>query len=117
MNRKLSPSHAEEGKSRGEIGCDSIKSNGRVRGLVMAPSLRRCAGFLRASVEAISLALLFLFASRAAADIIRWQDLKHPLERGKTVKVTLKLDNAGTVDVEYPVLAIGAPAPGAAAGV
>ena len=44
-------------------------------GLVMAPSLRRCAGFLRASVEAISLALLFLFASQAAADIIRWQDL------------------------------------------
>jgi len=43
-------------------------------------------------------------------------DLKHALERGNTVKVTLKFDKAGTVDVEYPVLAIGAPAPGAAAG-
>ena len=42
--------------------------------------------------------------------------LKHPLEKGQTVKVTLKFDHAGTVDVEYPVAAIGAPAPGAAAG-
>jgi copper(I)-binding protein len=41
--------------------------------------------------------------------------LKHPLEKGQTVKVTLKFDHAGTVDVEYPVAAIGAPAPGAAA--
>jgi len=43
-------------------------------------------------------------------------DLKHPLEQGQTVKATLKFDHAGTVDVEYPVAAIGAPAPGAAAG-
>jgi periplasmic copper chaperone A len=42
--------------------------------------------------------------------------LKHPLETGQTVKVTLKFDKAGTVDVEYPVLAIGATAPGAATG-
>jgi periplasmic copper chaperone A len=42
--------------------------------------------------------------------------LKHPLEQGGTVKATLKFDHAGTVDVEYPVLAIGAPAPGASAG-
>ncbi|HZC57583.1 MAG TPA: copper chaperone PCu(A)C [Xanthobacteraceae bacterium] len=41
-------------------------------------------------------------------------DLKHPLEQGQNVKATLKFDNAGTVDVEYPVAAIGAPAPGAA---
>ena len=40
-------------------------------------------------------------------------DLKHPLEAGQTVKATLKFDNAGTVDVDYPVAAIGAPAPGA----
>ncbi len=40
-------------------------------------------------------------------------DLKHPLQQGQTIKVTLKFDNAGTVDVEYPVAAIGAPAPGA----
>jgi len=42
--------------------------------------------------------------------------LKHPLEQGGMVKATLKFDHAGTVDVEYPVLAIGAPAPGASAG-
>ena len=42
--------------------------------------------------------------------------LKHPLEKGQTVKATLKFDHAGTVDVEYPVAAIGASAPGASAG-
>jgi copper(I)-binding protein len=41
-------------------------------------------------------------------------DLKHPLEQGQTVKATLKFDKAGTVDVDYPIAAIGAPAPGAA---
>jgi periplasmic copper chaperone A len=41
-------------------------------------------------------------------------DLKHPLEAGGTMKATLKFDHAGTVDVEYPVAALGAPAPGAA---
>ena len=43
-------------------------------------------------------------------------NLKHPLEQGSAMKATLKFDNAGTVDVEYPIAAIGAPAPGAAAG-
>ena len=43
-------------------------------------------------------------------------NLKHPLEQGKTMKATLKFDNAGTVDVEYPIAAIGAAAPGAPAG-
>jgi len=42
--------------------------------------------------------------------------LKHPLEQGQSVKVTLKFDHAGTIDLDYPVLAIGAPAPGASAG-
>lgn len=42
-------------------------------------------------------------------------DLKHPLEQGQTVKVTLKFDHAGTIDVEFPVLAIGAAAPGSSA--
>jgi periplasmic copper chaperone A len=42
--------------------------------------------------------------------------LKRQLEQGQTVKVTLKFDHAGTIDVDYPVLAIGAPAPGASAG-
>jgi len=41
--------------------------------------------------------------------------LKHPLQQGQTVKATLKFDHAGTIDVDYPVLAIGAPAPGATA--
>jgi copper(I)-binding protein len=43
-------------------------------------------------------------------------DLKHPLEQGNTIKTTLKFDNAGTVDVTFPIAAIGAPAPGADAG-
>jgi copper(I)-binding protein len=43
-------------------------------------------------------------------------DLKHQLMQGQTVKATLKFDHAGTVDVDYPIAAIGAPAPGAAAG-
>ena len=42
--------------------------------------------------------------------------LKHSLEQGGMVKATLKFDHAGTIDVEYPVLAIGAPAPDASAG-
>jgi len=41
--------------------------------------------------------------------------LTHPLEQGKTVDVKLKFDTAGTVDVQYPIAAIGAPAPGGAA--
>jgi len=41
--------------------------------------------------------------------------LKHPLEQGGRVKATLKFDHAGTIDVEFPVLAIGAAAPGSSA--
>ena len=44
------------------------------------------------------------------------KSLKHPLEQGNSVKATLKFDNAGTVDVDYPIAAIGAAAPGAPAG-
>jgi len=47
---------------------------------------------------------------------IMFLSLKHPLDQGGTVKATLKFDHAGTIDVEYPVLAIGAPAPDASAG-
>jgi periplasmic copper chaperone A len=47
---------------------------------------------------------------------VMFLDLKQPLQPGKTVKATLKFDNAGTVDVEYPIAAIGAAAPGAPAG-
>ena len=42
--------------------------------------------------------------------------LKHPLEQGNTVKATLKFDAAGSVDVDYPIAAIGAAAPGVPAG-
>jgi periplasmic copper chaperone A len=47
---------------------------------------------------------------------VMFRDLKHPLEQGKIVKATLKFDKAGSVDVEYRILAIGATAPGAASG-
>lgn len=47
---------------------------------------------------------------------IMFVNLKHPLEQGQSVKATLKFEHAGTVDVEYPVVPIGAPAPGVAAG-
>ena len=43
-------------------------------------------------------------------------NLKHPLEQGSTVKTTLKFDSAGSVDVDYPIAAIGAAAPGVPAG-
>ena len=43
-------------------------------------------------------------------------DLKHPLEQGNTVAVTLQFEKAGTAQVEFPIAAIGASAPGAATG-
>jgi len=43
-------------------------------------------------------------------------NLKHPLEQGGTVTATLKFDNAGTLDVQYPIAAIGAAAPGVPPG-
>ena len=42
-------------------------------------------------------------------------NLKQPLQQGKMVKATLKFENAGTINVEYPIAAIGAAAPGAPA--
>jgi len=46
---------------------------------------------------------------------IMFVDLKHPLETGRTVEAKLKFDHAGTVDVDYAITGIGAPAPGSAA--
>jgi hypothetical protein len=43
-------------------------------------------------------------------------DLKHALVQGQAVKATLKFDHAGSIDVDYPIAGIGAPAPGVAAG-
>jgi hypothetical protein len=45
---------------------------------------------------------------------VMFVDLKQPFEPGKTVEATLKLEKAGTVNVEFPVVAIGAAAPGSA---
>jgi periplasmic copper chaperone A len=42
-------------------------------------------------------------------------NIKHPLEQGNVVKATLKFENAGTINVECPIVAIGAAAPGAPA--
>jgi copper(I)-binding protein len=47
---------------------------------------------------------------------VMFLDLKHPLEPGKTVAATLQFEKAGPVQVEFPIAAIGAPAPGAATG-
>jgi periplasmic copper chaperone A len=47
---------------------------------------------------------------------VMFVDLKHPLEQGKTVEATLKFEKAGTVAVEFPIVAIGAAAPGIPAG-
>ena len=43
-------------------------------------------------------------------------DLKHPLEQGSAVAATLQFEKAGTAQVEFPIAAIGASAPGAATG-
>jgi periplasmic copper chaperone A len=43
-------------------------------------------------------------------------NLKAPLQQGQTVEATMKTDDGSTVQVEFPVAAIGAPAPGNATG-
>jgi periplasmic copper chaperone A len=43
-------------------------------------------------------------------------NLKHPLEAGQTVAATLKFEKAGTAEIGFPILGIGAPAPGVASG-
>jgi copper(I)-binding protein len=43
-------------------------------------------------------------------------NLKQPLEQGNTMTAKLKFDNAGMVDVTYPIAGIGAAAPGVPAG-
>ena len=42
--------------------------------------------------------------------------LKGPLQVGKSLDATFKVEGGGTVQVEFPVAAIGAPAPGTAQG-
>jgi periplasmic copper chaperone A len=43
-------------------------------------------------------------------------NLKHSLEQGNSLQATLKFDSAGTIQVDYPIAAIGAAAPGVPAG-
>jgi copper(I)-binding protein len=47
---------------------------------------------------------------------VMFVDLKQPLKQGDKVKVTLKFAKAGTIDVEYPVEAMGAGAPAMGSG-
>src|SRR4029077_1541720 len=47
---------------------------------------------------------------------VMFRELKHPLEQGAAVKLTLKFEHAGTVEVDYPVLALGTASPGASGG-
>jgi periplasmic copper chaperone A len=53
---------------------------------------------------------------KPGSDHMMFVDLKHPLETGNAVAVTLQFDKAGTVKVELPVVAIGAAAPGSTVG-
>lgn len=43
-------------------------------------------------------------------------ELKHQLQQGKTVEATLKASDGSAVSVQFPIAAIGAPAPGTSAG-
>ena len=43
-------------------------------------------------------------------------NLKHPLEQGNSLQATLKFDSAGTLQVDYPIAAMGAAGPGVPAG-
>jgi len=47
---------------------------------------------------------------------VMFVDLKDPLKQGDHVKVTLNFAKAGTIEVEYPVEAMGAGAPAAGSG-
>ena len=53
---------------------------------------------------------------KPGSDHLMLMKLKHPLEAGKTVEATLQFDKAGTIKVAFPILAMGAAAPGAPAG-
>ena len=53
---------------------------------------------------------------KPGSDHLMLMNIKHPLEAGKTVEATLQFEKAGTVNVEFAILAMGAAAPGAPAG-
>lgn len=47
---------------------------------------------------------------------VMFEQLKHPLQEGQSLKATLKFEHAGTIEVDYPILATGATAPGVSTG-
>jgi periplasmic copper chaperone A len=53
---------------------------------------------------------------KPGSDHLMLMNIKHALEAGKTVEATLQFEKAGTVKVEFAILAMGAAAPGAPAG-
>jgi copper(I)-binding protein len=53
---------------------------------------------------------------KPGSDHLMLTSIKHALEAGKTVEATLQFEKAGTVKVEFAILAMGAAAPGAPAG-
>jgi periplasmic copper chaperone A len=53
---------------------------------------------------------------KPGSDHVMFVNLKHPLQTGDAVEATLQFEQAGTVKIEMPVVAIGAAAPGATAG-
>ena len=53
---------------------------------------------------------------KPGGDHLMLTQIKHPLEAGKTVEATLQFEKAGTLKVEFTILAMGAAAPGAPAG-
>src|SRR5262249_43096109 len=53
---------------------------------------------------------------KPGGDHMMFVKLKHPLQIGNAVEVTLQFDKAGAVKIEMPVVAIGAAAPGVSTG-
>jgi copper(I)-binding protein len=53
---------------------------------------------------------------KPGSDHVMLMNLKHPLEAGQTVEATLQFEKAGTLKVEFAILAMGATAPGVPAG-
>jgi len=53
---------------------------------------------------------------KPGSDHLMLMNIKHALEAGKTVEATLQFEKAGTVKVEFTILAMGAAAPGSPAG-
>jgi copper(I)-binding protein len=53
---------------------------------------------------------------KPGGDHMMFVKLKHPLQIGNAIEVTLQFEKAGAVKIEMPVVAIGAAAPGVSTG-